>query len=100
MQAVQQQAEQLMPVMLPPITELSPCRELGNAFEKLRRVHSFLAAVVASNAVHLQAMTSFRVTLYMQLCFEHVFSRVQVLQQDLHAWHNLTATSVLHLHSC
>lgn len=45
MQAVQQQPEQLLSIMLTPITKLSPQRQLSNAVQELCRVHGILIAL-------------------------------------------------------
>lgn len=55
MQAVQQQPEQLLSVMLAPITEVGPQRQLRNAVQKVCWVHGILVAL----GIHLHPYSTF-----------------------------------------
>ena len=52
MKAVQQQAQQLVAVMLPSVAELGSRRQLGNAPQEVGRIYRILATAVV-HRVHL-----------------------------------------------
>lgn len=55
MQAVQQQPEELLSVMLAPITEVGPQRQLSNAVQEVCWVHGILVAL----GIHLHPYSIF-----------------------------------------
>lgn len=57
MEAIQQQPEELLGVMLAPITELSPHGQLSNPAQKVGRVHSIVVALGIH--LHLDPLMSF-----------------------------------------